>query len=227
MSSTSLAPFPALRRELARVDGSSFTAMVAHHWPTGRTRYRLSGPRVEGTFTISPDSGSTDSDDPGTYYAARVAFGWPGDDENPFGSIEAWQDRPRVNGVTLWGSVSVTDWSTVPHDRRRPDWAWYISRGSGTDAPEATQFRTAQLCCAILTLWQNMPEWPALVRARLTYLAPLTRARLTDEALRLDKKIAELRAEADTVRRYAGAWSLLADHDLIIAPERFTPDDRN
>jgi hypothetical protein len=129
----------------ARVGDKSFTAVVWHHWPTGQTVYRLRGPRVEGSFTIAAATPASRADEPAAYTAARVEFGWPGDAFSPTDA----QDRPRVNGVQLWGGVTVEDWSVMPGPAPAPSWSRHIHRTVGDRWEQAsgpTRLFTAQLC---------------------------------------------------------------------------------
>jgi hypothetical protein len=71
---------------------------------------------------------------------------------------------------------------------------------------------------ALLTLWRDMPEWPALVRARLVHLAPGRASSLADQIRGLQDQEADLRAKIGVLREQAGAWAL----PQVLAPETIT-----
>jgi hypothetical protein len=204
---TQVRPRASGRSQLALADRTVFTAEATLDWPTGRTRYRVVGPRITGSFVVYADADPEEMD-PAQHLIPRVDFGVA---PAAGGDFACFQDRPQVNGITLQGSHLVRRWQDSVGAWREP-WC-YLGRNDESRAyrevPEATRLKTAQICHALITTWLTMPEWPALVHARLAHIAPVKLAALTEQVQELHRRSTDLMVAIGQCEQSAGAWTLL------------------
>jgi hypothetical protein len=201
---------PATGYRLTLNNGREVTVTETTHPHLGAVTYYVTGPRLLGAFTLSPDSYSGDPDPA----AVRVELG---DDSGPGSEAHT---LPVVNGITATGSIAVDPdqlgalrgWSVFRKKRR---YGYY-----GDELPKASRDYLIAVAHGLLARWAGRSDLPELRRAAARHRAPGRLMNAEHNIERLRDRIEPLAAE---LREYEQRAAALRE----ILAERESPAARN
>lgn len=187
-------------------------------YATGATVYRVTAPRVAGSFTVLADQRSYESTMDVDTPLVRVVYG-RGALDYVYG--DRHEDRPVVNGVRLVGGTVVDTTKLRAH---LADGAWapgrrldgrdvaaFRSTGLYTSrpAPPATERRTAVIIEALLCHWLTRPDNLALRLAAAHHRAQRATRELCRAIEKRREDIAAAQADIAAARDQAAELSAL------------------
>jgi hypothetical protein len=154
-------------------------ARIWTDWTTGHTYYKITAPRVTGTWTVSVHKAATSD----TVRAINVDYGCD-DGRIYYSRYHPRPDVPEINGITVHGATHGIQAETVDGLNR-----WRVNgyRESGGYAPVRTIERLTAIVRAILRDWLTRPDLDEVHRACARHQAH----ELMQEADRQARKLAE------------------------------------
>lgn len=182
-------------------------ATTEDDWETARTFYTVSGPRVQGTFSVWIEAAAESA----TPYRLNVDYGHD-DGRRVHVNENDHEQLPKVNGITIVGGTHCIPVAKIDGlDQgdvtcRRP-----IDRTRSCSAPAATNARLAAVVRALLLQYLARPDLEQLHRAAIAHQAPRARTAELAQAAKLDERIAALMAERDQHTASANRYEFLTD----------------
>lgn len=154
-------------------------ARIWTDWTTGHTYYKITAPRVTGTWTLSVHKAATSD----TVRAINVDYGCD-DGHTYYTRYHPRPDMPEINGITIHGATHAISTETVEGLNQ-----WRVNgyRESGGQAPARTRERLAAIIRALLRDWLARPDLDEVHRACARHQAH----ELMQEADRQARKLAE------------------------------------
>ena len=177
-------------------------ARIWTDWTTGRTYYKITAPRVTGTWTVSVDEAATSD----TVRAINVDNGWD-DGRTYYNKYRPRPDLPKINGITVHGATHGIQAETVDGLNR-----WRVNgyRESGGYAPVRTIERLAAIVRAILRDWLARPDLDEVHRACARHQAHELMQEADRQARKLAEQIEALSAEQAQVEEQAQHFADIA-----------------
>ncbi|MGB6163188.1 MAG: ArdC family protein [Pseudonocardiaceae bacterium] len=184
-------------------------ARIWTDWTTGHTYYKITAPRVTGTWTLSVHKAATSD----TVRAINVDYGCD-DGHTYYNRYRPRPNVPEINGITIHGATHGIQAETVDGLDR---WCVNGYRESGGQAPARTIERLAVIVRAILRDWLTRPDLNQLHRACARHQAHERMQEAHHQARKLTEQIKALSAEQAQAEEQA-------QHFADIAADRNQPD---
>jgi hypothetical protein len=162
-------------------------ARIWTDWTTGYTYYKITAPRVTGTWTLSAHKAATTD----TGRAINVDYGYD-DGHTSYNRYHPRPDEPEINGITIHGATHGISAETVEGFNQ-----WRVNgyRDSGGQAPARTLERLAVIIRALLRDWLTRPDLDEIHRACARHQAHELMQEAERQARTLAEQIEALSAE--------------------------------
>lgn len=183
-------------------------ARIWTDWTTGHTYYKITAPRVTGTWTLSVHKAATSD----TVRAINVDYGWD-DGHTYYNRYRPRPDVPEINGITIHGATHGISAESVEGLNR-----WRVNgyRDSGGQAPARTLERLAVIVRAILRDWLARPDLDEVHRACARHQARELMREAERQARKLAEQIEALSAEqAHAVEQAQHFADIAADRNQL------------
>lgn len=183
-------------------------ARIWTDWTTGHTYYKITAPRVTGTWTVSVHKAATSD----TVRAINVDYGCD-DGHTSYYRYHPRPDAPEINGITIHGATHGISAETVEGLNQ-----WRVNgyRESGGQAPARTLERLAAIIRALLRDWLTRPDLDEVHRACARHEAHALMQEAEGQARKLAEQIETLSAEQAHVMEQAQHFADIAtDRDPL------------
>jgi len=203
------APDSLRRARLPLGDGyGTANARIWTDWTTGHTYYKITAPRVTGTWTLSVHKAATSD----TVCAINVDYGYD-DGRTYYNRYHPRPEVPEINGITIHGATHGISAETVEGLNR-----WRVNgyRESGGQAPARTIERLAAIIRAILRDWLTRPDLAEVHRACARHQAHELMQEADRQARKLAEQVEALSAEQTQAEEQAQHFADIAtDRDPL------------